>query len=165
MNHRVFRIAAAVAAALSLSACVVVPTGPLMSDGVSAAEAQTARVSTSGFGGLLNQQRNSDGLRRLSESPRLAAAAEAHAQDMVRQNYFSHTGADGSSVGQRVRAEGYSWCWVAENIAAGDQTEASVFNSWLNSPPHRRNMLNREAVQYGLGRTGNTWVLVLAEPC
>ncbi len=161
MNQRAFRIATALSAALWLGACGAVQTG----GGVATTDIEGARASASAFDSLLNRQRGSNGLPPLSENARLAAAAQSHADDMVRQAYFSHTGADGSSVGQRVDARGYSWCWVGENIAAGDRTDAAVFGSWMNSPGHRRNMLDRQAVEYGLGRSGNTWVLVLAQPC
>jgi len=39
----------------------------------------------------------------------LEAAAEIHSNDMLTNNYFSHTGFDGSSPGDRIRQAGYSW--------------------------------------------------------
>ena len=38
---------------------------------------------------------------------------------MVANGFFSHTGANGSSVGDRLNAVAYGWASVAENIAAG----------------------------------------------
>src|SRR5258705_7668349 len=39
----------------------------------------------------------------------LAKAAYDHSVDMNTQDYFSHTGLDGSSPGQRITAAGYHW--------------------------------------------------------
>jgi uncharacterized protein YkwD len=66
----------------------------------------------------------------------LQAVATAHARDMARHSYFSHTGRDGSHVNDRASRAGYPWRAIAENIAAGQvQAEAAV-QGWINSPDH-----------------------------
>lgn len=124
-----------------------------------------ASVATSGFGGLLNQQRGAQGLALVSEDGTLEAAARAHAADMVSKGYFSHTGKNGSSVATRIRSAGGCRAAVAENIAEGQANETAVFNAWMGSSAHRGNMLYRKYNRFGLGRAGDTWVLVLAGPC
>ena len=57
--------------------------------------------------------------KALTLEPRLAAAAQGHAEDMTAKGYFSHTGQDGSSVAARVTRQGYTWSRVGENIAYG----------------------------------------------
>lgn len=101
----------------------------------------------------------------VTEHPALVAAAAGHARDMAQRGYFSHTGADGSSVGGRLRAQGYRWCHVAENIAKGQWSLAEVMDGWFFSPGHRANMVAREAAVFGLARSGDVWVMVLARPC
>ncbi len=119
----------------------------------------------SDVGSLLNARRAENGLPALTPSAQLAAAAQVHAQDMVSNRFFSHTGSDNSSVGQRVRAQGYGYCFVAENIAQGQPTPDAVMQSWMNSSGHRANNLSRLAVEYGSARgAGNTWVLVFGKP-
>jgi len=149
----------AVVAAFGLSACVstVSPTPT--------ASATSGPVATSGFGGMLNQQRGAQGLSLLSQDSALTAAARSHAAEMVSKGYFSHTGANGSNVSGRMRAAGGCRAAVAENIAEGQGSETAVFNAWMTSSAHRSNMLYRKYTRYGLGRSGNTWVLVLAGPC
>jgi uncharacterized protein YkwD len=113
---------------------------------------------------LINQERSTRGLRSLSANARLEAAARTHAQDMVSNNYFSHDGPNGSSFSQRARAAGYT-CAAAENIAFGQTSEAELMTEWMNSSGHRRNILLSDARDYGLGRVGNMWVLMLGRDC
>jgi uncharacterized protein YkwD len=72
---------------------------------------------------------------------------------------MSHTGGDGSSVGQRITRAGYRWRSVAENVAAGFTSAQSVFNGWMNSPDHRANILSQQ-VHMGVGTaTGGDGVM------
>ncbi len=87
---------------------------------------------------------------------------------MARTGNLTHTGRGGSSVGNRVRAEGYQWRFVAENVAEGYPDGAATMSGWINSPGHRQNIEATEAREIGLGlaeRNGRPfWVMVLAAP-
>mgnify|MGYP001030815105 CR=1 FL=1 len=116
----------------------------------------------SGAAQALNGLRAQNGLPPVALSPRLQKAAEAHASDMAKRGYFSHRGANGTTIGTRVKRTGYRFCFVAENIAKGQKTLAEVMESWANSAGHRRNMLSDQARDFGLARaSGNVWVMVL----
>src|SRR3954453_4720748 len=82
----------------TLDPCGPVTAGPLRT-GVQAAGQATIC--------LLNRERTSRGLPPLRENTVLDAASAEHSQDMVRRDYFEHTGTDGRSVGDRLRAVGY----------------------------------------------------------
>ncbi|MBV2358303.1 CAP domain-containing protein [Thalassococcus sp. CAU 1522] len=111
---------------------------------------------------MLNGLRGEAGLAPLKPSPALEEAAMQHAMDMARNGFFSHTGSDGSTVASRVRAAGYGFCQVAENIAKGQESPKNVMRSWVDSAPHRKNLLLRDIEEYGLVRApGDIWVLVL----
>lgn len=128
-----------------------------LSSGASLADTQKARA--------LNALRASHGLNALGYSAALEAAAAHHARDMLQSRSFSHTGSDGSSVGQRVRRAGYRWCFVAENLAQGQRDLAQVLEAWAASPGHRANMLSREVTEFALVQAdGYIWVMVLARP-
>ena len=115
---------------------------------------------------MLNAMRAQQGVAPLSYAPRLEAAARAHAMDMARHGYFSHTGRDGSGVGDRVRAQGYRWCYVAENLAKGQGDLTQVMRGWAQSAPHYRNMMSRNAKGFGLFQgPDRIWAMVLAAPC
>jgi uncharacterized protein YkwD len=81
---------------------------------------------------------------------RLAAAARAHSEDMVERDFFDHVNPDGDGPGERASAAGYDW-WASENIAWGYRTAEDVVAGWMNSPGHRRNILDCDVVAVGVG--------------
>ena len=92
---------------------------------------------------------------------KLTAAAQAHSQDMADNNFFDHTGSNGSTLGQRITAAGYSFSLAGENIAGGQSTAQEAFDDWMSSPGHRANMLNCSFVDTGLGfveKPGSEWL-------
>ena len=104
--------------------------------------------------------------KALSYFVSLEKVAAAHANEMVSKGYFGHTGANGSSVGDRTNAQGYKWCFVAENIAQGQRSLDAAMAAWTTSKGHYKNMMHKKAGEFGLARgDGNTWVMVLAKPC
>ena len=91
----------------------------------------------------------------------LAAVARAHSDDMRRRDYFDHVNPEGKTPMQRVQAAGIGVTAVAENIALGQPTGQVVFRSWMDSPGHRRNLLNCEYTHHGVGLAGAHWTHVL----
>jgi uncharacterized protein YkwD len=81
----------------------------------------------------------------------LRQAARLHSQDMGDNNYFNHTGLDGSSFSQRARAAGYDASPGGENIAAGNGTAQATFQQWHNSPGHCENMMRDRFNEIGVG--------------
>lgn len=75
-------------------------------------------------------------------SDKLANAALKHSIDMAENNFTSHTGSDGSSVGDRVKREGFNWSWVGENIAWGFESPEEPVEWWIKSPGHCANIMN-----------------------
>ncbi|XDA97559.1 CAP domain-containing protein [Sulfitobacter sp. LCG007] len=112
----------------------------------------------------VNRMRESRGLAPLSYSRTLEAVARRHARDMSSNGFFSHTGSDGSNVAARSRAQGYRYCFVAENIAKGQKTLGAALQSWWDSRPHRRNIMTSRVREFAVVGTGDVWVMVLADP-
>ena len=102
----------------------------------------------------------------------LEQAAVGHSEWMQANNTFSHTGADGSTVGTRATAAGYAWKMVGENIAAGQRDVPSVIAAWLESEGHCRNIMHPDFVDVALalkpGTSSNTyrtwWTLDFGRP-
>ena len=120
---------------------------------------------------LTNEERRKAGVPALQLSPQLDRAAQGHAEDMVRNNFFSHTGSNGSTLVTRVGAAGYAYSFAGENIAAGGATPAQTIQQWMNSPGHRQNLLSRNFTQIGFGYVsapstayGHYWVQVFGTP-
>ncbi len=114
----------------------------------------------------INDVRASASEPALVYSSALERAAQVHADDMAAVGFFSHEGSKGAAVSDRVTAQSYEWCFVAENIAKGQMNLAEVMKGWTGSPGHYRNMTHKAAQEFGLARaSGNVWVMVLAAPC
>mmetsp|Transcript_23745 Transcript_23745/g.42569 ORF Transcript_23745/g.42569 Transcript_23745/m.42569 type:complete len:141 (-) Transcript_23745:1369-1791(-) len=122
--------------------------------------------ANSGILAAVNAERQANGRAALSYDSKLEAAAAAHAKDMARHGFMSHTGSDGSDLAKRLKRAGYKYCFGAENVAFGQQSLPAVMTAWMNSSGHRKNILNRKATSVGLARaTGDRWVMVLGAPC
>ena len=102
---------------------------------------------------LTNAHRTTAGCPALEVSPLLTQAAQRHSEDMARNSFMSHTGSDGSTLRSRVDDTGYLWMRLAENIAAGYPTPASVVSAWMNSEGHRNNILNCSLTEIGVAHT------------
>ena len=101
---------------------------------------------------LINDERQAQGLAAYSMQSQLRTAARNHSTDMACNGFIGHTGSDGSSVRDRVSAQGYSWSRVGENIyAGGSASPQSAFNWWMNSQLHRDNLLSSYYTEIGLG--------------
>jgi uncharacterized protein YkwD len=107
---------------------------------------------------LINKERSSRGLRRLRANAKLQEAAERHSDNMTEKEFFDHVSPSGTTPLMRVKASGYlagadSWA-VGENIAWGEQrlsTPAEIMRSWMRSPGHKANILNRQFRHVGIG--------------
>nr|WSW71017.1 sigma-70 family RNA polymerase sigma factor [Streptomyces sp. NBC_00995] len=118
----------------------------------SAPVAQPAPPSTAAqVVALLNKERAAAGCGPLKEDAQLTDAAQRHSDDMSARDFFEHSNPDGADPGQRVTEAGYRWSTYGENIARGQQTPASVMESWMNSPGHRANILNCAFKDVGIG--------------
>ena len=107
---------------------------------------------------LVNQERVSRGLAPYGWSSELAVASQRHAEDMVAQDYFSHTSLDGRNFGDRAVDANYDGSPRGENIAAGQQSAESVMDSWMNSEGHRNNSLSTSSNEIGIGLHDLHWV-------
>ena len=107
---------------------------------------------------LINERRAARGLRRLRLNNRLSRAARRHTRDMVRHRYFAHVSRRGKDIVDRLYGTGYlggrfSWT-VGENLAwgsGGRGTPRKIVRSWMQSPGHRRNILDPRLRLIGVG--------------
>ncbi len=99
----------------------------------------------------VNEVRLAHGVSVLSSQPLLHQSAQAHAEDMARNDYFSHTEKNGSSFGDRIKATGYQSLCSSENIAYGQNTAQGVMDSWMKSPGHKTNILREKSREIGIG--------------
>ena len=120
---------------------------------------------------LVNATRTQAGLPALKVNGTLTSSANAYAKLMADRNFFSHDGIDGSSPQSRIKASGYAGRFKGEALAAGQTSPQSALNTWLNSPAHRDILMDRNAVEVGIGyysKPGTAyttyWVFVTGAP-
>ncbi|MEE9321472.1 MAG: CAP domain-containing protein [Granulosicoccus sp.] len=82
----------------------------------------------------------------------LGNSAQAHSDDMAANNYFSHTGQNGSNFSTRAASAGYTGFASGENIAAGSSTVGPTMLQWLNSTTgHCEHLMTANANEVGAG--------------
>lgn len=147
----------AVSGACVRSSATVMPRGK-------AAIAQPVAGLSASIAPEVNAFRLANGQTALAADARLARAAQAHADDMSANGFFSHTGQNGSSVGDRVKLQGYGFCFAAENIAQGQKGALEALEGWQKFEGHRRNLLSGNATQFAMAQSADYWVMVLGKP-
>jgi uncharacterized protein YkwD len=102
-----------------------------------------------------NFYRVANGCPALTTNAILMGTAQGHSQEMALRDYVAHTSADGTSPWDRIKAAGYPYRLVAENIAWGATAPEQVVDAWFfESPPndaHRKNILNCALREIGVG--------------
>lgn len=111
----------------------------------------SAQMNVQSIVDSINAIRSSHGLGLLAPNESLRVAAQNHTVDMVTNRNHSHTGTDGSTVRVRIERTGYgSGSWSGENWVALTNP-AKAIDWWMNSAPHRANILNRSWQEIGVG--------------
>jgi hypothetical protein len=99
---------------------------------------------------LANADRAQQGLAPLKWDPALAQAAADHAQLMAQQPALSHQYPGEADLVTRCGATGAHFRTIAENVALASSPQA-LEKEWMNSPPHRANILNPAMNTIGIG--------------
>ena len=98
----------------------------------------------------INAVRAKAGCGPLKLNRQLMATAEAHARNMAEDDFFGHRDKSGKGFPARVRAQGYPLSLAAENIAAGQKTPEKAVQAWIDSPSHRKNVMNCKFRETGI---------------
>ncbi len=102
---------------------------------------------------LINDERTGNDLLALSVNAQLAAAAKAHAIDMLCNNYLAHEGSDGSTLESRVEAQGFTASLVVENLYAAPVNQGdpqSAIDWWTSNSVSRADILNPDTTVFGV---------------
>ena len=99
---------------------------------------------------LINNQRTQNGLSALKIDSEVQKVARIKAQDMVNNNYFSHTSPTYGSPFDMLKSYKVSYNTAGENIA-GNSSNSGAVNAWMNSSGHRANILNKSFNYTGIG--------------
>ena len=99
---------------------------------------------------LINSKRVANGLQKLQIDDELQNVSRIKAQDMVDNNYFSHTSPIYGGPFDMLKKFGISYKAAAENIAGNSKNTGAV-DAWMNSSSHRANILNGNFNYTGIG--------------
>ena len=108
---------------------------------------------------LVNEERQALGLGPLWNNAQLYEAAMGHSLDMATNNFFSHTGSNGSTFVQRIQAEGYTGSPYGECIGMGYPTAEAMVDGWMNSPPHHDIIMSPSINRIGISHISSYWTL------
>lgn len=155
-TRRTLLVAGGLALLSGLAGCGSIPTG----NGAGASASASSIVA-----GI----RGANGLGSLFPDKQLERAALQQAFYMARAGRMVHTTGWGKDFSSRVKDNGINGA-AAENIAEGRMDLPRLFDMWMHSAPHRRNMLDPRFTRYGLAYASDGknpewryWALVLGK--
>jgi len=109
-----------------------------------------ADLTKSGLFELSNSARRHLDISPLNEDPTLNTAAYLKAKHMMEQGYFAHYSPDGVTPWYWLEISGYGYRMAGENLAIGFLESEQVHSAWMNSPTHKKNILNPEFKEMGI---------------
>ncbi len=108
-------------------------------------------VNTSALLSETNSHRAANGFASYANSVQLTQAAQAKANHMIANDYWSHYAPDGTTPWYFIDQAGYSYTRAGENLAYGFATSSGVVTGWMNSPGHKANILDSGFAHVGFG--------------
>gem|GEM_PF-6128170 len=112
----------------------------------------------------VRKARSSSGARYVARDEGFEAIARRHARDMVERGYMAHRSPDGDGPRERVLGVFPDFIGIAgENIAmrtirpdeTAAQTALAAVEAWIDSAPHRKNLLDQRHGHVGIGAADN----------
>lgn len=119
---------------------------------------QPKGMSIAGILQYTNIERAAYGLKPLKLNSKLSDSALVKVEDMFNLQYFEHTSPTGKTAADLVRSQGYDFQSVGENLALGEfGTDKKLVDAWMNSPLHKKNILNPKFTELGLAVARSTY--------
>lgn len=133
------------------------PTGTAQANAVSGSSSSPANCSHTNNSSYINQvlslingARAGAGVPAVTTNAQLGAAAQGHSLDMGCSDMTGHTGSNGSTLYQRITAQGYTPSYSEEIVYAGGGPQAA-FDWWMNDAIHHDAILNPQVSEVGIG--------------
>ena len=135
-------------------------------------EAQAKEINQENVVYLVNQSRAEQNLKPLLINPELSKIAEDKAYDMVKNRYFAHTSPTGITPWYWFKQNNYNYKYAGENLAINYDDAEEEHLAWMNSPTHKRNILNSNFTEIGIatavgvieGKKSQVTVQIFAAP-
>jgi len=98
---------------------------------------------------LVNEARKSQNLPELAVNEKLAKAAEAKIDDMIKNDYFAHTSPAGITPWAWIEKVGYNYRFAGENLAINFSSAEDQQAAWMKSETHKKNILSSDYKEIG----------------
>jgi uncharacterized YkwD family protein/spore coat assembly protein SafA len=100
---------------------------------------------------LTNQERQKEGLAPLQLDWQLSRVARYKSRDMRDAGYFAHRSPQYGTPFDMMKSFNVQYSSAGENIAVGQTSAEQAVREWMNSPGHRKNILNGTYTYIGVG--------------
>jgi len=106
---------------------------------------------------LVNEERAKENLAPLTLHQGALECAQLRAEEAKQS--FSHTRPNGTTCFTALKEAGINYMAAGENLAGKIKTPKKVVAAWMNSPSHRKNIMDPAFSQIGIGyvASGNYW--------
>jgi len=100
---------------------------------------------------LTNDERADLAAAPLQRNTLLDQAAQQKAQHMAANEYFAHFAPDGTTPWSFFKTSGYVYAHAGENLAIHFTDSTEVVEAWMQSPAHRKNIVDTKYTEIGVG--------------
>ena len=124
---------------------------------LSQGQSVSAMISSDDVVDLVNRERSEANLPILNRSSVLDQAAEAKANDMADENYFSHTSPKGVTPWEWFRQSKYDYRYAGENLAIHFRDSSLEHRAWMESKKHCENIMSPKYLEIGVAVREMKW--------
>jgi uncharacterized protein YkwD len=106
-----------------------------------------------------NNERVKAGLQPLKRNSTANSYARSKSLEMLNLNYFDHKSPNNGYISDIAKRDGWNYSRIGENIytmtgsSASSASGTAINNSWMSSPGHKANILNKDFTDIGIGVT------------
>ncbi|MEP7104168.1 MAG: CAP domain-containing protein [Candidatus Dojkabacteria bacterium] len=115
------------------------------------AQSEEDKITTGSLLERHNEFRKEHNLGALKIDTLLNLSAQNKANELLRNDCWSHYCPDGRSPWEFFNDVGYDYSFAGENLAEGFYTIDKVMDAWVNSQSHRENILRDKYTEVGFG--------------
>lgn len=121
-------------------------------------------ASTAQLDDLINVTRVHHDLAPLAFDEKLEEVAKLHSEDMKVQNFSGHESPTNGDLKKRLDSQEIAYSNANENLATAYFDAIEAMHGWLNSPEHRKVILNDKYTAVGSGVFLNYYTQIFMEP-
>lgn len=99
---------------------------------------------------LINGHRENFNLPKLKANTKLATSAQLKLTDMIENEYYRHQDESDQTTWHFIQVAGYQYSKAGENLAFNIGSEWEIFQAWVQSETHNKQMLDSSFTDIGI---------------